>query len=70
MLDMGFQPQVDRILRSVPAKRQTMLFSATLEGAVGALADKYTNDPARYRAELPVEKRPGEIEHEFVAGHA
>ena len=69
MLDMGFQPQVDRILRSVPAKRQTMLFSATLEGAVGALADKYTNDPARFRAELPVEKRSGEIEHEFVAGH-
>ena len=39
MLDMGFQPQVDRILRTVPNARQTMLFSATLEGAVGALAD-------------------------------
>jgi ATP-dependent RNA helicase RhlE len=67
MLDMGFQPQVDRILRSVPAKRQTMLFSATLEGAVGALADKYTSDPARFRAELPVEQQAGDIEHEFVA---
>ena len=33
MLDMGFQPQVDRILRSVPTNRQTMLFSATLDGA-------------------------------------
>ena len=67
MLDMGFQPQVDRILRSVPTARQTMLFSATLEGAVGVLADKYTNDPARYRAELPADKQAGEIEHEFVA---
>jgi len=67
MLDMGFQPQVDRILRSVPVARQTMLFSATLEGAVGALADKYTKDPARFRAELPIEQRAGDIEHEFVA---
>ncbi|HEV8103462.1 MAG TPA: DEAD/DEAH box helicase [Gaiellaceae bacterium] len=67
MLDMGFQPQVDRILRTVPSARQTMLFSATLEGAVGALADRYTNDPARFRAELPVERQSGDIEHEFVA---
>ena len=34
MLDMGFKPQVDRILQTVPRNRQTMLFSATLEGAV------------------------------------
>ena len=67
MLDMGFQPQVDRILRSVPTARQTMLFSATLEGAVGVLADKYTKEPSRFRAELPVEKQAGDIEHEFVA---
>ena len=38
MLDMGFQPQVDRIVRRLPARRQTMLFSATLDGAVGQLA--------------------------------
>jgi superfamily II DNA/RNA helicase len=67
MLDMGFQPQVDRILRSVPTARQTMLFSATLEGAVGALADKYTTDPARFRAELPADRQARDIEHEFVA---
>ena len=36
MLDMGFKPQVDRILRGVPANRQTMLFSATLDGAVAS----------------------------------
>ena len=38
MLDMGFKPQVDRILRHVPEQRQTMFFSATLDGAVGELA--------------------------------
>ena len=38
MLDMGFRPQVDRILKGVPENRQTMLFSATLDGAVADLA--------------------------------
>jgi len=38
MLDMGFRPQVERILRRVPRERQTMLFSATLDGEVGELA--------------------------------
>src|SRR5689334_6157606 len=38
MLDLGFRPQVDRILRTVPKNRQTMLFSATLEGKVAELA--------------------------------
>ncbi|MGH3003208.1 MAG: DEAD/DEAH box helicase, partial [Gaiellaceae bacterium] len=42
MLDMGFQPQVDRILSRVPRNRQTMLFSATLEGPVDRLARAYT----------------------------
>jgi superfamily II DNA/RNA helicase len=48
MLDMGFQPQVDRIMKSVPTKRQTMFFSATLDGRVGNLARSYTNDPVRH----------------------
>src|SRR5207248_1678667 len=34
MLDMGFQPQVDRIVRRLPRNRQTMFFSATLDGRV------------------------------------
>src|SRR5262249_8777888 len=38
MLDMGFRPQVEKILRRLPRKRQTMLFSATLDGEVGELA--------------------------------
>ena len=55
MLDMGFKPQVDRILRSVPDNRQTMLFSATLDGGVAELARAYTVTPSHVRAELPAE---------------
>jgi ATP-dependent RNA helicase RhlE len=67
MLDMGFQPQVDRIVRRLPARRQTMLFSATLDGAVGKLAQAYTIDPSRFEAELPSRHADGDVEHEFVA---
>ena len=42
MLDMGFRPQVDRILAQMPQNRQTMLFSATLDGPVADLARSYT----------------------------
>ncbi|CAB4685849.1 MAG: DEAD/DEAH box helicase [Actinobacteria bacterium] len=66
MLDMGFRPQVDRILKRVPTNRQTMLFSATLDGAVSELAEQYTNNPARYEAELPADLAKGDIEHTFV----
>jgi superfamily II DNA/RNA helicase len=66
MLDMGFQPQVDRIVRRLPRERQTMFFSATLDGAVGELARAYTRNPGRYEAELPSERTPVEIEHHFV----
>src|SRR5256884_5306712 len=65
MLDMGFQPQVDRIVRRLPRNRQTMFFSATLDGAVGELAHAYTNSPARFETEHANEQ-PGEIEHTFV----
>jgi superfamily II DNA/RNA helicase len=66
MLDMGFQPQVDRIVRRLPRNRQTMFFSATLDGPVGELARAYTNSPARYEAEH-ANKQPSEIEHTFVS---
>jgi superfamily II DNA/RNA helicase len=66
MLDMGFRPQVDRILHRVPTNRQTMLFSATLDGAVAELAKAYTNDPSRFRAERPQDVEQGEIAHTFV----
>jgi ATP-dependent RNA helicase RhlE len=67
MLDMGFKPQVDKIVRLIPEKRQTMFFSATLDGAVGELARAYTHLPARISAELSEEQSPGEIDHHFVA---
>src|SRR5829696_3005012 len=44
MLDMGFQPQVDRIVARLPKQRQTMFFSATLDGKVGELAQAYTTN--------------------------
>ena len=65
MLDMGFQPQVDRILREAPKQRQTMLFSATLDGVVGRLARQYTKDAVAHEvhsAKPTVE----EVEHRFV----
>ncbi|CAB4694991.1 MAG: DEAD/DEAH box helicase [Actinobacteria bacterium] len=67
MLDMGFKPQVDKILRRVPQERQTMFFSATLHGEVGELAQRYTHFPARFDAEMPEEFRSGEVEHHFVS---
>ena len=67
MLDMGFLPQVDKIVRRLPSNRQTMFFSATLDGEVGELAQKYTNSPSRFEGRLPDERTPGEIEHRFVS---
>jgi superfamily II DNA/RNA helicase len=67
MLDMGFKPQVDRIVRRLPRNRQTMFFSATLDGEVGELARAYTSSPSRFEGRLPHERTPGEIEHRFVA---
>ena len=66
MLDMGFLPQVDKLVRRLPRNRQTMFFSATLDGEVGELARKYTNSPSRFEGRLPDERTPGEIEHRFV----
>jgi ATP-dependent RNA helicase RhlE len=47
MLDMGFQPAIARIAATLPAARQTLCYSATLEGAVKEVARKYLNNPAR-----------------------
>jgi ATP-dependent RNA helicase RhlE len=67
MLDMGFKPQVDRIVRRLPRNRQTMFFSATLDGAVGELAREYTNSPSRFEAGRQGAREDGEITHRFVA---
>lgn len=47
MLDMGFAPQLSRILKHLPQQRQTMLFSATWENAVDQLSKKYLKNPER-----------------------
>ena len=65
MLDMGFRPPVDRILKQTPRKRQTLFFSATLDGAVGQLANRYTHDAARHEYRPP-KHDDVMIEHRFV----
>ena len=50
MLDLGFLPDVERLLALTPAARQTMLFSATMPGAVVALARRYMTQPTHIRA--------------------
>jgi ATP-dependent RNA helicase RhlE len=67
MLDMGFKPQVDRLVRRLSEQRQTMFFSATLDGEVGELARRYTHFPARFEGELPADRRSGEVDHRFVS---
>jgi superfamily II DNA/RNA helicase len=66
MLDMGFKPQVDRIMRRVPGARQTMFFSATLDAATGELAHAYTSDPVRCEAAPLATEASEEVEHRFV----
>jgi ATP-dependent RNA helicase RhlE len=66
MLDMGFKPQVDRIVRRLRRERQTMFFSATLDGEVGELARAYTSSPSRFEAHRPEDLEQVEVEHTFV----
>jgi superfamily II DNA/RNA helicase len=68
MADMGFLPQVEWILRRIEGDHQTLLFSATLDGAVDSLVTRYQNDPVRHE----VEAREVTVEamaHRFLAVH-
>jgi len=65
MLDMGFQPQVDRLVRRIPKQRQTMFFSATLDGEVGRLARAYTNEPVLHEVQAP-RQTVDEADHRFI----
>jgi ATP-dependent RNA helicase RhlE len=65
MLDMGFRPAVDRIVDQTPAERQTLFFSATLEGATGKVAAAYTRD-ARSHTHAEPEREEAKIEHRFL----
>src|SRR5215208_296612 len=51
MLDMGFLPDIRRILRHIPRKRQTLFFSATMPAAIGQLAREMLHDPATINLE-------------------
>jgi ATP-dependent RNA helicase RhlE len=67
MLDMGFRPAVDRIVAACPSKRQTLFFSATLEGAAGKVAARYTKQPIVHEHAPSKSQTDGAIEHRFVA---
>jgi ATP-dependent RNA helicase RhlE len=66
MLDMGFRPAVDRIVSATPSARQTLFFSATLDGPVNQIANEYTRDACRHSV-APKPERAADIEHRFVA---
>jgi superfamily II DNA/RNA helicase len=65
MLDMGFRPAVDRILAQMPKARQTLFFSATLDGDAGHLAKRYTRGAARHE-HGHTRERQGQVDHRFV----
>jgi superfamily II DNA/RNA helicase len=68
MADMGFLPQVEWILRHIPGEHQTLLFSATLDGMVDTLIQRYQREPAMHEVastQVTVE----EMEHRFLKVH-
>jgi len=66
MLDLGFLPDIERILRMVPDQRQTMLFSATMPGPIITLARTFLNQPTHIRAEETHASAVHETTHQFV----
>jgi ATP-dependent RNA helicase RhlE len=66
MLDMGFKPAVDRIVAQCPRDRQTLFFSATLDGEAGRVAKSFTRD-ARRHEHVPTVTSTAAIEHRFLA---
>jgi ATP-dependent RNA helicase DeaD len=65
MLDMGFAPQLDKIMQYVPKERQTLLFSATLPFNIEKMASKWLNNPARVTIAAPTQS-PVTITHSVV----
>jgi superfamily II DNA/RNA helicase len=68
MADMGFMPQVEWVLRRLPKQRQTLLFSATLDGDVDHLRRHYLTDPVSLEVESETET-VDEMEHRFIGVH-
>jgi len=68
MADMGFMPQVQKILYRMEGEHQTMLFSATLDGAVKRLVDRYLADPVYHEVEAD-QPTVDEMAHRFLLVH-
>jgi ATP-dependent RNA helicase RhlE len=67
MLDMGFRPAIDRIVRVCPGRRQTLFFSATLDGVAGDLAARYTSSAIVHEHDAPTRREQVPVQHRFVA---
>jgi ATP-dependent RNA helicase RhlE len=67
MLDMGFRPAIDRIVDACPAERQTLFFSATLDGVAGRVAACYTKRAVAHEHAKQGPDQTADIEHRFVA---
>jgi ATP-dependent RNA helicase RhlE len=66
MLDMGFRPAIDRIVAACPQDRQTLFFSATLDGEAGRVAALYAHEPVIHAQGPTARRANAEIEHRFV----
>ena len=64
MADMGFMPAVRRLLDATSRKRQTLLFSATLDGDIAVLSRDYQRDPVRHEVG-PEEIEVSDMRHHF-----
>jgi superfamily II DNA/RNA helicase len=64
MADMGFLPSVKRLLDQVHPERQTLLFSATLDGDIDGIVRRYQRDPVLHELEVPEETK-GDVTHHF-----
>ncbi|HUA11913.1 MAG TPA: DEAD/DEAH box helicase [Solirubrobacteraceae bacterium] len=69
MLDMGFRPAIDRIVGACPQVRQTMFFSATLDGVAGDVAARFTNAAIVHEHRDPERDAEPLVEHRFVGVH-
>ncbi len=66
MLDLGFLPDIERILARIPDDRQSMLFSATMPGPIITLARSFMNQPTHIRAEAPHSSAVHDATEQFV----
>jgi superfamily II DNA/RNA helicase len=66
MLDLGFLPDIERILRQIPDERQAMLFSATMPDPIITLARTFMNQPTHIRAEAPHSSAVHDLTKQYV----